>query len=105
MCRSANGVTVSQHKSELAPRLAMIERIAAMQKLATKYRIASDPIFGEQVKAVLVLRPDARAAPEEIQDFCKKYLADYKVPRYVEFREALPRNPAGKVVKGGLTWN
>lgn len=61
-----------------------------------------DEAFGEQVKAVLVLRPDEQATPEEIQEFCKMHLANYKVPRYVEFRESLPRNPAGKVIKDNL---
>ncbi|MFC1978138.1 class I adenylate-forming enzyme family protein [Chloroflexota bacterium] len=61
-----------------------------------------DPVFGEQVKAALMLKPGERATPEEIQEFCGKYLANYKVPRYVEFREFLPRNPAGKVIKDEL---
>lgn len=61
-----------------------------------------DPIFGEEVKAVLVLRVGEHAGSEEIQEFCSRYLAKYKVPKYVEFRDALPRNPAGKVIKGNL---
>jgi acyl-CoA synthetase (AMP-forming)/AMP-acid ligase II len=61
-----------------------------------------DSIFGEEVKAVIVLKPAAKATPQEIQEFCSRYLAKYKVPKYVEFRDALPRNPAGKVIKGEL---
>jgi acyl-CoA synthetase (AMP-forming)/AMP-acid ligase II len=61
-----------------------------------------DPIFGEEVKAVIVLKPDAKATPEEVQEFCGRLLAKYKVPKFVEFRETLPRNPAGKVIKGEL---
>jgi acyl-CoA synthetase (AMP-forming)/AMP-acid ligase II len=61
-----------------------------------------DTIFGEEVKAVIVLKPGEKATPEEIQEFCSRYLAKFKVPKYVEFRDALPRNPAGKVVKGEL---
>ena len=61
-----------------------------------------DPVFGEQVKAALTLRPGEQATAEEIQEFCGKYLAYYKVPKYVEFRESLPRNPAGKVIKARL---
>lgn len=61
-----------------------------------------DSIFGEEVKAVIVLKPDAKATAEEIQGFCKDFLAKYKVPKYVEFREALPRNAAGKVIKREL---
>ena len=61
-----------------------------------------DTIFGEEVKAVIVLKPGEKATPEEIQEFCSRYLAKFKVPKYVEFRDILPRNPAGKVVKGEL---
>jgi acyl-CoA synthetase (AMP-forming)/AMP-acid ligase II len=61
-----------------------------------------DPIFGEEVKTVVVLKPDAKATPEEIQEYCCRFLAKYKIPKYVEFREALPRNPAGKVLKAEL---
>jgi len=39
---------------------------------------------------------------EEIQEFCGKHLANYKIPRFVEFRDSLPRNPGGKVIKGEL---
>ena len=39
---------------------------------------------------------------EEIMDYCRKNLADYKVPRHVEFVTELPRNPAGKVLKWQL---
>ena len=63
---------------------------------------APDPIFGEEVKAVIVLKPDAKATPEEVQEFCGRLLAKYKVPKFIEFRETLPRNPAGKVIKGEL---
>ncbi len=34
--------------------------------------------------------------------FCRERLANYKVPRTVEFRSALPRNPSGKVLKTEL---
>ena len=61
-----------------------------------------DTIFGEEVKAVIVLKPDAKATAEEVQEFCSRFLAKYKVPKYVEFRETLPRNPAGKVIKRAL---
>ena len=63
---------------------------------------APDPILGEVVKAVLVLKPGQQATETEIQEFCKKYLANYKVPKYVCFVDELPRNPAGKVIKKGL---
>jgi acyl-CoA synthetase (AMP-forming)/AMP-acid ligase II len=61
-----------------------------------------DAIFGEEVKAVIVLKPGEKGTPQEIQEFCSRHLAKYKVPKYVEFRDILPRNPAGKVIKGEL---
>jgi acyl-CoA synthetase (AMP-forming)/AMP-acid ligase II len=63
---------------------------------------APDTMLGEVVKAVIVLRPGEVSNEEEIRVFCQKRLADYKVPKYVEFLDALPKNPAGKVVKGEL---
>ena len=39
---------------------------------------------------------------EEILSYCKKNLADFKVPKYVEFREDLPKNPTGKIMKNVL---
>lgn len=64
-----------------------------------------DKIFGEQVKAAIVLKPGETATEEEIRNFCLKHLADYKVPKYVTFLDALPRNPGGKVVKSLLRNN
>jgi long-chain acyl-CoA synthetase len=61
-----------------------------------------DEVFGELVKAALVLRPGEHSTPEEIQEFCAQYLARYKVPKFVEFLDSLPRNPAGKIIKGAL---
>lgn len=58
-----------------------------------------DERWGETVKAVVELRPGASASAEELIAFCGTRLADYKKPRSVDFVEALPRNPAGKLLK------
>ncbi len=58
-----------------------------------------DERWGESVKAVVELRPGASATAEELIAFCGQHLADYKKPRSVDFVEALPRNPAGKLLK------
>jgi long-chain acyl-CoA synthetase len=59
--------------------------------------------LGEEVKAVVQLRPGSTATPDDIREFAAKHLADFKVPAYVELRdEPLPRNPAGKVLKAQL---
>jgi fatty-acyl-CoA synthase/long-chain acyl-CoA synthetase len=58
-----------------------------------------DERWGETVKAVVELRPGTSASAEELIAFCSERLADYKKPRSIDFVEALPRNPAGKLLK------
>jgi crotonobetaine/carnitine-CoA ligase len=58
-----------------------------------------DPIRDEAVKAFVVLdEPDA-LTEEDIIDYCKEHLADFKVPTIIEFRESLPKTSIGKVEK------
>ncbi len=61
-----------------------------------------DEQWGETVKAIVVLRDGAPADEERIIDFCRDKLGGYKRPRSVDFLEALPRNPSGKVLKRRL---
>ena len=58
-----------------------------------------DPRLGEVGRAFLVPRPGHALAEADVLAFCRERLANYKVPRRVEFRDALPRNPSGKVLK------
>jgi long-chain acyl-CoA synthetase len=59
--------------------------------------------LGEEVKAVVQLKPGSQTTAEDLRLHCKQHLADFKVPEYVEIRtEPLPRNPAGKVLKNEL---
>jgi HIP---CoA ligase len=58
-----------------------------------------DERLGEVGRAYLVLRAGYAATPGAVLDFCRSRLANYKVPRQVVFRDALPRNPSGKVLK------
>ncbi len=58
-----------------------------------------DGRLGEVGKAFVVLRPGIAATADDLIEFCKARLANYKVPRQVEFRADLPRNPAGKPLK------
>ncbi len=62
-----------------------------------------EPIMGERVKALVVLAKDAKVTEDEVKDFCQKRLADYKVPRVVEFIETMPRNSTGKILKSQLS--
>jgi crotonobetaine/carnitine-CoA ligase len=52
----------------------------------------------DEIKALVVLR-DLKLQPEGLIDWCSKNLADFKVPRYVEFRNNLPKTPLGKIRK------
>jgi fatty-acyl-CoA synthase len=52
---------------------------------------------GETVKAVVVLKPDARATAEELLDWARTQMAAYKAPRKLEFVGALPRSGSGKI--------
>jgi len=61
-----------------------------------------DDEWGERLVAFVVARPGAGLTAEEVIQFCREGLADYKRPRVVEFMEALPRNPTGKVLKREL---
>lgn len=64
-----------------------------------------DPEMGEQVKAVVQLVPGAEGSDglaEELIAYTKQRLASYKAPKSVDFVEALPRTPAGKLLKGEL---
>ncbi len=58
-----------------------------------------DEQWGENVKAIVVTKPGETLTEEEVIDFCKERLASYKKPRSVDFIDALPRNPAMKVLK------
>jgi acyl-coenzyme A synthetase/AMP-(fatty) acid ligase len=55
------------------------------------------------VRAVVVPATDPPPSAEELVAYCRERLADYKVPRRVDFMEALPRNAMGRVMKGALT--
>ena len=58
-----------------------------------------DPYWVESVHALVVLRANAKATEENIIDFCRGQIAHYKAPQSVEFVEALPKNPQGKILK------
>jgi long-chain acyl-CoA synthetase len=58
--------------------------------------------LGEDVKAVVTLKPGATATPEEIVAWAEDRLAAYKRPRVVEIRDSLPLGPTGKVLKSAL---
>jgi len=60
------------------------------------------PSHGEEIKAVLALKPGTTATADDIIAYCKERLAAYKYPRVIEFRDALPKGPTGKILKREL---
>jgi acyl-CoA synthetase (AMP-forming)/AMP-acid ligase II len=58
-----------------------------------------DARLGEVGKAYVVTRPGRVLSEADVLAFCRARLANYKMPRVVEFRADLPRNPAGKPLK------
>jgi long-chain acyl-CoA synthetase len=61
-----------------------------------------DPVHGEEVKAVIVLKEGHPATEAEIIGYCREHLAGYKYPRTVEFRDRLPKTATGKILKREL---
>jgi acyl-CoA synthetase (AMP-forming)/AMP-acid ligase II len=59
-------------------------------------------VLGEDVAAVVVLAPGSAVSADELHEHCAGGLADYKVPRRIEFSDELPRNATGKVLKAQL---
>jgi len=58
-----------------------------------------DKLRGEAVHAVIALKPGEEATEREIIQHCREHLANFKVPRSVEFRESLPKSSTGKILK------
>ena len=63
---------------------------------------APDPEWGQEPRAIVVLKKGERATEEEIIGYCQKKLAGFKRPRSVVFVESLPRNALGKVLRKDL---
>lgn len=64
-----------------------------------------DERWGEAVRAVIVVRKDATLTEEELISHCRSYLANYKVPKSVDFVSELPKSGAGKILKRNLRDN
>jgi acyl-CoA synthetase (AMP-forming)/AMP-acid ligase II len=62
-----------------------------------------DEVMGEKVAASIVAVPNTNPTAEEIREFCSDKLAKYKIPEYITFTAALPKNPGGKVIKEELS--
>ena len=59
-----------------------------------------DPKVGERIKAIVVLKEDARGVGgSELSKWCRDRLAPYKIPQYIEFRDMLPKSKVGKLLR------
>jgi acyl-CoA synthetase (AMP-forming)/AMP-acid ligase II len=56
-----------------------------------------DPVMGQEIKAVIVLRPGASASAPELHEFALANMAAYMVPRFLEFATELPYTALGKL--------
>ncbi len=57
---------------------------------------------GEIPKAFIIFKEEETLTEQEVKAFCKKNLASYKIPRFIEFRSSLPKTPTGKILKKNL---
>jgi long-chain acyl-CoA synthetase len=60
-----------------------------------------DPQSTERVK-IFVVKKDPSLTEEELMAYCKENLAGYKVPKYIEFRDELPKSNVGKILRRKL---
>jgi long-chain acyl-CoA synthetase len=81
-----------------------VEEVIAAHPAVHEVGVAGVPDTrqGEAVKAWIVLRPEQRATIGEIRAYCREKLCAYKVPRYIEFRDSLPKSHLGKVLRREL---
>ena len=69
--------------------------------LAAVVGIAHDEL-GEEVKAYIILKQSVNLTENELIGWCRERMANYKYPRFVEFRETLPMTATGKILKREL---
>jgi len=62
-----------------------------------------DDILGQAIKSYIVLERDIALTSDEVMKYCSKNLEPFMVPKYVEFRQALPKSPSGKIDKKVLS--
>ena len=72
-------------------------QVAEAAAVSVKSELSED-----EVKIVVVLRPDSRLASEALLDFCQQRMPYFAVPRYVEFVSKLPKTPNEKIQKNKL---
>ena len=61
-----------------------------------------DPLFGEEVKSFVVLKPGEKCSEEELLDYCRQHLAAFKCPKSIAFIQEMPKSPGGKIIRRKL---
>ena len=61
-----------------------------------------DPILGSAIKAVVAREPGAAVSEVDVVRHCARFLEDYMVPKFVEFRSSLPKTESGKISRASL---
>lgn len=61
-----------------------------------------DSFYGEEVKSFVVLKPGQECSEEELMDYCRQRLADFKCPKSISLLEEMPKSPGGKIVRREL---
>jgi len=61
-----------------------------------------DARLGEEVHAIVVPKPGQSVSAEDLTEFVRERVAAYKYPRTIEFRDSLPKNATGKILKKEL---
>lgn len=76
------------------------ERLLESEKVAEAAVFGvPDDVLGEAIIAAVVLRPGMEATAKDLQGWCQKHLAAFKVPKEIDFHDALPKYQSGKVNK------
>ncbi len=83
---------------------AEIENVLAAHPAVMESAIVGmpDEKWGELVRAFIVKRPGADVTGDEVTAFLRTRIASFKIPKRVDFIDALPRNPSGKILKTAL---
>jgi len=78
-----------------------VEEVLYQHPKVQECAVAGVPVKekGERVKAFIVLKEGKTSTEEEMIEFCRENMARYKVPKFIEFRDELPKTMVGKVLR------
>lgn len=80
-----------------------IEEVAAMHEdIVEAAAIGVPDVRSGEVVKLFVVRKDPSMGESDVADWCKKHLTNYKRPRYIEFRDELPKTNVGKILRREL---